>query len=151
MPDPITMLKEDHKKVKGLFADFEKADGRNKQRIVNEALLELEVHAALEEEIFYPGVAKAAGEEIMAEAEEEHHVAKVLISEIRECDPSDIHYDAKFMVLAENVKHHIEEEEKEMLPKTKDVGKDVLAQLGEQMATRKQQLLKEMKATARAS
>ncbi|MEX1103854.1 MAG: hemerythrin domain-containing protein, partial [Dehalococcoidia bacterium] len=105
MPDPITLLKEDHKKVKDLFAQFEKADGRSKQRIVNEALMELEVHAAIEEEIFYPGVAKATGEEIMAEAEEEHHVAKVLMAEIRECDPSDVHYDAKFMVLSENVKH----------------------------------------------
>lgn len=151
MPDPIAMLKEDHKKVKDLFAQFEKADGRSKQRIVNEALMELDIHAAIEEEIFYPGVAKVSGEEIMAEAEEEHHVAKVLIAEIRKLDPSDVHYDAKFMVLSENVKHHIQEEEKEMLPKSKDVGKDVLEKLGEQMMTRKEQLMKEMKSTAKAS
>lgn len=151
MPDPIAMLKEDHKKVKQLFSEFEKADGRSKRRIVNEAILELEVHAAIEEEIFYPGVMKAAGEEIMAEAEEEHHVAKVLMEEIKNCEPSDVHYDAKFTVLAENVKHHIQEEEKEMLPKASKIGKDTLERLGEQMMTRKQQLMKDMKATARAS
>ena len=144
MPDPIAMLKADHKKVKGLFSEFEKADGRSKRRIVNEAIMELEIHAAIEEEIFYPGVQKAAGEEIMAEAEEEHHVAKVLMAEIKKLEPGDVHYDAKFMVLSENVKHHIQEEEKEMLPKAEKVGKNVLDELGARMESRKQELMKTM-------
>ena len=151
MPDPIAMLKEDHQRVKDLFDQFEKADGRTKQAIVEQALLELDVHAAIEEEIFYPGVASAAGEEIMAEAEEEHHVAKMIMAEIRQFDPSDIHYDAKFMVLAENVKHHIQEEENEMLPKAETAGRDVLDRLGQEMEQRKLQLMQELKETARAS
>ena len=150
MPDPIRMLKDDHKKVKGLFDEFETADGRSKRRIVDEAIMELEIHAAIEEEIFYPGVMKAAGEEIMAEAEEEHHVAKVLMDEIKQLEPGDVHYDAKVMVLAENVKHHIKEEENEMLPKAKEVDKATLEWLGEQMESRKQELMKTMSANAKS-
>ena len=41
------MLKKDHKKVEGLFDEFEAAeDARSKTRIIQETLRELEVHAA---------------------------------------------------------------------------------------------------------
>lgn len=147
MPDPVKMLKDDHAEVKKLFAEFEKADGRSKTRIVNEAIMELEIHAMIEEEIFYPAIEKATKEEdMMAEAEEEHHVAKMLMEEIKSLDRSSdsTTYDAKFTVLAENVKHHIKEEETEMLPKAKDLGKEKLEELGRQMEERKMALKKEM-------
>ena len=80
-------------------------------KIVREALTELKVHAAIEEEIFYPAVRKPVGKEIMNEADEEHHVAKLLIAELDVMDGSESHFDAKFHVLAENVRHHIKEEE----------------------------------------
>ena len=57
----------------------------------------------------------------MNEADEEHHVAKLLIAELDAMDGSESHFDAKFQVLAENVRHHIEEEEGEMLPKAQKV------------------------------
>ena len=93
-------------------------------RIVREALTELKVHAAIEEELFYPAVRKPVGKEIMNEADEEHHVAKLLIAELDRMDGSESHFDAKFRVLAENVRHHIKEEEGEMLPKARKVKVD---------------------------
>jgi len=137
----ISLLKEDHDRVQALFDHFEKAEGRaEKKRIVREALTELKVHAALEEELFYPAVRKAIGKEIMNEADEEHHVAKLLIAELETMKGSESHYDAKFTVLAENVRHHIKEEENEMLPQARSVKLDFEA-LATKMRRRKEKLL----------
>ena len=84
---------------------------------------------------------------MMEEAEEEHHVVDVLAKEIKRLAPSNPDYDAKFKVLTENVKHHIEEEEGTMLPKAKALGKDELNRLGEEMAARKDRLLKSKRAS----
>src|SRR6476469_6858434 len=121
----VTLLKEDHDRVKELFDRFEAARTRPaKIKIVRAALVELKVHAAIEEELFYPSVRKPVGKEIMNEADEEHHVAKLLVAELDVMDGSESHFDAKFHVLAENVRHHIKEEEDEMLPKAKGVKLD---------------------------
>ncbi len=140
-PDAIALLKSDHDSVKDLFDRFKKADGRrSKTKIAREALTELKIHAVLEEEIFYPTVRRAVGKDIMNEADEEHHVAKVLIAELEEMDGHGDHYDAKFNVLAENVRHHIKEEEGEMLPKAETADID-FGKLGREMLNRKKQLL----------
>src|SRR3954469_191036 len=111
----VVMLKDDHDQVKSLFDQFEKVKTRQaKLRLVREALTELKVHAAIEEELFYPAVRRTVGGGLMNEADEEHHVAKLLIAELDGMDGTESHFDAKFTVLAENVRHHIEEEEGEM-------------------------------------
>jgi hemerythrin-like domain-containing protein len=149
--DPIAMLKEDHTKVKGLFDDFEAArTARSKQRIARDALIELDIHAGIEEEIFYPAFhaesEEEQTEEIVLEAEEEHHVVHLLIAELKEMLGSDDpRFDAKFTVLAENVRHHIKEEEKEMLPKARKLGKERLMELGAQMMERRQELKRQFK------
>ena len=135
------LLKNDHDRVKGLFDRFEKAKGRAARvKVVREALTELKVHAVLEEELFYPSVRQAVGKEVMNEADEEHHVAKLLIAELDAMDGSESHFDAKFTVLAENVRHHIKEEEGEMLPKAREAKVDFEA-LAERMRERKGRLL----------
>jgi hemerythrin superfamily protein len=137
----VSMLKEDHDRVQRLFDQFKRAkDKRAKRKIVQAALTELKVHAAIEEELFYPAVRKSIGKEIMNEADEEHHVAKLLIAELESMKGSESHFDAKFTVLAENVRHHIEEEEGEMLPKAKRVKLDFEG-LAEKMQRRKERLL----------
>src|ERR1700709_2431435 len=139
----ISLLKEDHDRVKALFDQFEKATTRAAQKkIVRAALTELKVHAAIEEELFYAAVRKPVGKEIMNEADEEHHVAKLLIAELDRMDGSESHFDAKFLVLAENVRHHIREEENEMLPKAKAAKVDFEA-LAEKMRQRKERLLED--------
>jgi hypothetical protein len=141
-PNPaVSLLKEDHDRVKALFDQFEEAkSGPAKVKTVRAALAELKVHAAVEEELFYPAVRKPVGKQIMNEADEEHHVAKLLVAELDRMDGSESHFDAKFTVLPENVRHHIKEEEDEMLPKTRKVKVDFEA-LAQKMRARKKRLL----------
>ena len=139
--DAIELLKRDHAIVKDLFDEFENARSRqSKKKIAAQVLQELKIHAALEEEIFYPAVRKHVGKDIMNEADEEHHVAKLLVAELEDLDGRGDHYDAKFTVLAENVRHHIKEEENEMLPKAGKAKLDFEA-LAEKMTRRKEKLL----------
>ena len=114
----LDTLKKDHQKVQELFDEFEAAgDSRSKTRIVQEALRELEVHAKLEEMLIYPAIReKIDDREVMDEALEEHHVAHVLINELKRMRTSDKRYDAKFTVLGESIKHHVKEEEGTIFP-----------------------------------
>jgi hypothetical protein len=144
LPDThaISILMKDHDRVKALFDRFEKADATaEKEKVVREALTELKIHAVIEEEIFYPAVRKHVGKDLMNEADEEHHVARVLIAELDRGGRADGHREAKFTVLSESVRHHIREEENEMLPKAKGVEIDFEA-LGRQMLDRKADLKK---------
>ena len=143
--DAVKLLKDDHKKVKDLFRQFEKARSADrKKQIAQEAMHELEIHAEIEEEIFYPAAkakADAEGKELVAEAVEEHHVVKVLIGELKAMPEVNEQFEAKFTVLIENVEHHIEEEEQEMLPDAKKtLGKEIET-LGDRMQARKEQLM----------
>jgi hemerythrin superfamily protein len=139
--DAISILKTDHDTVKDLFEQFEKADApASKRKITRQAVTELKVHAAIEEEIFYPAVRQQMDDkDLMNEADEEHHVAHVLIAELDGMDGTEDHYNAKFTVLAENVRHHIKEEEGEMFPKARSLDIDFL-ELGRQILNRKLQL-----------
>ena len=129
VPGVIEMLKEDHTKVKGLFEEFEAAEGRERGEIAKTAIRELEIHAELEEKLIYPAIREAIEDaDMMNEAVEEHHLVHVLIAELKKLKPSDEKFQAKFCVLSELVKHHIEEEEGEMLPKAEhhDIDWDAL-------------------------
>jgi hemerythrin superfamily protein len=113
----LAMLKADHKKVKDLFAEYEDATSRKQQYIAETAIQELEIHAGLEEELIYPAIRKGIDDdEVMNEANEEHHLVHVLIAELKELEPSADTFKAKFTVLGELVKHHVKEEEGEMFP-----------------------------------
>jgi hemerythrin superfamily protein len=138
--DAIAMLKRDHDSVKALFDQFEKAPRKaQKQKIVKQAIEELRIHSTLEEELFYPAVRERLKNGVMNEADEEHHVAKILIAELDAMNGDNDHFDAKFTVLAESVRHHIKEEETDMLPKARDLKIDFQA-LGEKMERRKREL-----------
>lgn len=142
--DAIAILKKDHEKVKGLFDDFEKAEKlAQKKKIVSEAIMELKIHATIEEELFYPSLRgkQKVDQDLLSEADEEHHVAKLLIAELEQMDGKEDHYDAKFTVLAENIKHHVKEEEGELFPQARKTDIDFEA-LGKKLLARKQQLKK---------
>jgi len=144
--DAIALLKQDHRTVEELFAEFEKAsgDGR-KQKLATQICLELSVHAQIEEEIFYPACEGAVEEDLLKEAYVEHDGAKLLIGEIMAGEPSDEFYDSKVKVLQEQIEHHVEEEEKRMegmFSQARKAGLD-METLGEQLASRKRQLTTE--------
>jgi hypothetical protein len=149
MADAVQLLRQDHQKVQDLFKQFEDTEDRKqKKQIAAAALKELKIHAALEEEIFYPAVREEIDEkEKVDEAEEEHHVAKLLIAELERMTPSKDRFEAKFKVLAESVKHHIEEEESSVIPEVE--GEIDGPELGERMAERKAQLEQRMSNGAR--
>jgi len=114
----LSMLKDDHKKVKGLFEEYKGATPRRQLEIVDTVIHELEVHAALEEELIYPAIrAQIEEDELMNEATEEHHLVHVVIGELKERAAKDEGLSAKFTLLGELVKHHVKEEEGEMFPK----------------------------------
>lgn len=141
--EAMTILKQDHDKVKKLFDRFEKTDSTAECReIVREACAELKVHARVEEELFYPSLRLNMEDKdgLMDEADEEHHEAKILVAELELMSGEEDNYRAKFSVLAENVRHHIKEEEGEIFPKARKTSIDFDA-LGEQMYARKQELM----------
>src|SRR5688500_20315372 len=81
--DAIALLKQDHRTVEELFAQFEKASGEGrKQRLAEQICLELAIHAEIEEEIFYPACEGKVEEDLLKEAYVEHDGAKLLIAEI---------------------------------------------------------------------
>jgi hypothetical protein len=131
--------------VKDLFERFEETNGSStKAKIVSEALSALKVHATIEEELFYPAVRQNIEDEdgIMDEADEEHHVAKILIAELETMKGDEEHWDAKFKVLAESVRHHIKEEEGKMFKAARKTEIDFNT-LGNQMAELKRRLMQE--------
>jgi len=112
MPDAITLLKEDHRKLEGLFKDFQgaKGDGR-KKKLAEQICAEIIVHSQIEEEIFYPACEGKVEEADLKEAYVEHDAAKVLVAEIANGGPDDEYYEGKVKVLQEELEHHIKEEE----------------------------------------
>ncbi|PWF48532.1 hemerythrin domain-containing protein [Massilia glaciei] len=142
--DAIALLIADHKKVKGLFKQYDALSDRSKaskKKLADEICNELTVHTQVEEEIFYPAIRKPIGDEdLMDEAIVEHAGAKDLIAQIGGMDPGDDLYDAKVKVLAEQIEHHVKEEEDEMFPKVRKSGVDLVA-LGRRMAARRDELM----------
>lgn len=143
--DAIAMLKDDHKVVEKLFKEFEKAGDSayaKKRKIVDQVIAELTTHAYIEESLFYPTARKAAPEtgEHVLESVEEHHVVAWMLNELKNTDPRDERFDAKMMVLMENVRHHVKEEEQEWFPEVrKAMSRGDLKELGAKMEAAKSQ------------
>jgi hemerythrin superfamily protein len=137
--DAIVMLKEDHKRVRKLFREFQQA-GENatekKGKLVEQMIEELTVHTYLENEVMYPAVRTAMPdlEDDVLESYEEHHVADVLVMELSTMSPDHERFDAKTTVLIESVSHHIEEEEGDWFPKVRaGMSRKELQELGAKM------------------
>ena len=135
------MLKDDHEAVEQLFRRFERAgDGAfvEKRSIIDRVIEELSVHAAIEEQLFYPAVRATVPDtdDLGMESLEEHHVVKWVLSEIDGMSPDDERFDAKVTVLINNVRHHVDVEEGELFPMVRDeLGRKALSDLGEAMAS----------------
>lgn len=134
--DAITLLKDDHKTVEKLFKSFEKAGDRaykTKRDLVDSMIRELSVHAAIEEQVFYPEIRRLVPdqEDMTLESIEEHHIVKWVLSELEGLDPEHERFDAKVTVLMEQVRHHVEEEESDMFPAVRSaLGRKQLQEIG---------------------
>jgi hypothetical protein len=139
----ITLLEDDHRKVKKLLAEGEETTERaEKTRTQLYATLrrEMEVHERIEEEIFYPALkAHPKTRDIALEGFEEHHVVDEIMGELGQTDVADETWAAKFKVMKENIEHHIEEEEGSMFKGARRaLGDEELDQLGAKMLELKQ-------------
>jgi hemerythrin-like domain-containing protein len=140
--DATSLLIEDHQKVKKLLSELESTTERGvktREELFTKVKRELVVHEAIEEEIFYPALKQhPKTKEIALEAYEEHHVVDTVMAEIE-----GVAYDD------ENLEHHIDEEEGEMFKQARQVfDQDELAQLGESMMARKEELIRQQASAA---
>jgi hemerythrin-like domain-containing protein len=145
--DAISLLKQDHDKVRGLLSKLETAAQRGGDRamqLVSQVEQEVKIHSQIEEEIFYPAYRDAAqkksDKQLFFEAKEEHHVVDLVMPEMDEPGSTE-EFAAKAKVLKELIEHHADEEEKEMFPKAKKLfDRAELRELGERLEQRKMEL-----------
>lgn len=146
-PDALELLKQDHREVEEMFDEFSEMedDDERKGEIAGRICRALEVHAEIEEQIFYPRAREATkDDDLIDEAIVEHASVKHLIGEIEAMEVGEELYDAKIRVLEEMVKRHIQEEEEELFPELVSAKMDT-KEVGRELATRKQELMAESK------
>ena len=134
--DAIAMLKADHQRVKDLFAHYEATSNlETKRTLAEHVFVELETHAQLEENVFYPAVHEETdeGPALVKESLSEHETVKTLIQELRSMAPETDEFDAKFQELIQKVAHHVEEEEAEMFPLAEEELAEDLTELKDEM------------------
>lgn len=139
------MLEQDHRKVEQLFEQFDDAkDPQMKQRVFQQIRSELEVHARLEEEIFYPKAEQVGEKELKDEVEEahgEHDKVKEMLRDAEGLDPSSGEFDAAVSGVKGAVEHHVEEEEGEMFEKARaSMTEEDLVEVARRMAARRTEL-----------
>ena len=143
--DALQLLTEDHDHVKKMLEELDDTTERaikTREQTFAKLQSELEVHEAIEEEIFYPALKEhPKTKDIALEGYEEHHVVDTVMGEMLDLPVSDETWTAKFAVMKENLEHHIEEEEGEMFKQARQVFDDAeLEDLGNRMEMRKKEL-----------
>jgi hemerythrin superfamily protein len=142
--DAISLLKTDHRKVKNLFARYESAGNfSTKQLIAEQVFTELELHAQLEENVFYPAYAEMTGKngtQLVADSRLAHEHVRELMSELQGIDLNEAEFEGKFHELMGIVREHVAEEENAMFPEAEQMLADQLEDLMDKMVELKQQL-----------
>jgi hypothetical protein len=140
----IDLLEQQHREALQLFKKIETADADEKEELFDQLADALAVHAAIEEQHFYPATKDARTEDLLREAVEEHLSVKRIIADMLEMEPDDPQFDAKCKVLQEQVEEHVEEERTDLFPKVlKMHSKDELEDLGVLMEQTAEELKKE--------
>jgi len=139
-PDAVSLLEADHRKVDALFAQFEEGKGRSRAATVEQICKELEIHAKIEEKVFYPQAKKVVRDEIN-EGIVEHETLKRLVGELQRMRATDEFFEPRVKALKEYVKHHVHEEESSVFPAVVESDLDLKA-IGEQLQAEKERLQK---------
>jgi hemerythrin superfamily protein len=149
-PDAIDILLTDHRTVDGLFTRFEElrwtGEVGARRDVVDSIVRELREHARMEEHVFYPSIRTllADGNQLADEAIEEHQQVKTLLQEIDSLAPDYPSLETRMATLIADVRHHVNEEEKDILPKLRQaVGENVLFDLGRALEAAKLEQLGE--------
>ena len=143
--DAISMLKADHRTVNDLFTQYESAgDCSTKHLIAEQVFTELDLHAQLEENVFYPAYETQTGKngtQLVADSRLEHEQARELMLEMQGLDLAEEEFEAKFHELMHTVRHHIAAEENEMFPEAEQILADQLEDLMDEMVELKHRLM----------
>ena len=145
MTNAIELIKADHRTVEHLYHQYQGLNGQThpKQAIIQEICQALKLHAQLEEEIFYPAVARQLGKEgarLVQEALQEHSEMKRAISQLQMSKFAGPECEHVFQQMMTGVQHHVKEEESEMLPQAQQQLWAESERLGRQMQQYKQAL-----------
>lgn len=147
MAGVVTLIKEDHQKLEGVFKKLESGNGDTKQLLQQVAEL-LIPHSKAEEEVVYPAIKKivpSESDDVDDGLAEHHHVEEVL-KQLLATDPDEPGADGLLAAMIGEVRHHVEEEEEDILPRfVKAANNQQLAELGEQFEQHKQTALAAMK------
>lgn len=151
----IELLKKDHDVVDKLFQKVKSTDESEHPAIFKQIKAELEVHAHIEETIFYPRLITDGDKElqdITKEGIEEHHQAKIFLREISALADESEKFEPKLKVLMEDIEHHVMEEEGEMFKMVEtQFEASVLEELGKAMEAEKSKLQKSNSSSAKAN
>jgi len=136
----LELLKQDHQAVKDLFDQIDDAeDGKQRKKLFDQIDTQLNIHAHIEETVFYPEMQKIDQlKDMVEEALAEHQEVKTLLEKIEGLDPEAEQFSASLEELMENVEHHVAEEEDEMFPKVRErCDQATLDRLGDQLESAK--------------
>jgi len=140
--DVFELLTNDHRKVSAIFEQLEQtSDVTTRQTLFAQVKQELDLHAYVEETLFYPKLKEAAEtREIILEAYEEHQEVKDLLTEMQGLSPDGDEWSDLLQELKESVEHHVDEEENEMFPQAREVlSQQEIEEIGDQIQAAKQQ------------
>lgn len=123
--DALDYIKADHDGFRDMLNRYEEIDVEEhdaKKELVDELIGKVVAHSAMEEDAFYPFIMEQVPEteDDIREEIEEHHVVELIMAELKAMDPTDDQFDAKVEVFAENLIHHLEEEEDELFPRLRE-------------------------------
>jgi hemerythrin-like domain-containing protein len=124
--DAVELLKKDHAKIRGLFEEFEAAqDVQRATEVAEQAMEVLRIHTLVEEAVFYPVLYGQGEKQLVAQYVFEHQTILNMLQDLERTSPDDPTYKSKVLMLAEQVKRHVEEEELEVFQKASERALDL--------------------------
>ncbi len=144
-PSITDMIRFDHSHVMVTFHQYVSTKRPSVKKALVETICDaLEIHATLEEEIFYPAMRQIDdADPTLMKSPGEHDAMRRLIGQLREAGPDDLQYDNLLHELMRDVMHHVADEETKLLPLAeRTMSAERLNELGAQMTRRRLALLK---------
>ena len=138
--DPTTILESDHREIERLFAEIDEADGDARIPLVQQLLTTLRAHMTLEEEVVYPSISAVTDDDAEVENKNEHAVARANLDEAEKFLGGEPGLGAAIAAAQAAVSHHVEEEERDVFPKAREEGRDVLDRMLPSFVKRRQEL-----------
>lgn len=141
--DLVSVVVADHRAVESVFKELESHSGspEHRRNLADHVIAELVRHSVAEEEHMYPAVRKSLenGGTIADHEIEEHSEAERLMKDLEGVDPTDARFDELLGKLMKAIRHHVQEEESDLLPKLQSVcSEQELRDLGEKVLKAKE-------------